>query len=176
MKTFGLLLTIVGTVFFLLWGTVRIVAAVQTGRKCTAHLKRAADANTIELAKKELDVAIKYIEKHDLTKGSTAILWDTPATDLGFWYENLKASVGELDALSPEASGLEKTNMLMKLRETLVDQGQDGIKVTRPGGISVFPHNTAYCVWSLVSFVLLFTGAVMWLIAFHASILARYDR
>lgn len=108
------------------------------------HLKRAADANTIALADSELDLALKGIETNKLTSGSTAIFWDTPATDLGFWYENLQASSQELQSLSETAPPLERSNMLMKLRETILDDSSDGVTVTAPPQVSLYPEQVNY--------------------------------
>ena len=49
----------------------------------------------------------------------------------------------------------------MKLRETLLDEGQ-GVSVTAPSGITVFPFNAAFALWGLASLVLACVFAV-WL-------------
>jgi len=105
----------------------------------TGYIKRAADANTIELANQELTRVLDYLEANDMTEGYTSVLWQTPDEDIGFWYNNLKASQKELATLNSN-SALEKTNVLMKLRETLLDQGER-TKVTVPSGLSVYPNN-----------------------------------
>jgi len=128
---------------------------------CEGHLKRAADANTVELALSELDVAISYAEQKGLTSGSTSIFLQTPANDLGFWYQNLVASRNELRKLGPDAPMLVRTNMLMKLRETLLDKTQSGEKVTAPGDISVFPHQRLFTAWGAGSALILFISLVL---------------
>lgn len=60
-------LTIISLLVFLAWGTTRIVKSVQFELNCTQYLKRAADANTVELAKEELSKAISYAEQNNLT-------------------------------------------------------------------------------------------------------------
>ncbi len=105
---------------------------------CGGHLKRAADANTVEMAKKELDLSLKYLEDHKMTQGSTAVFWNTPDTDIGFWYENIKSSFDELNKITNDSPQLERTNVLMKLRETLLDHDI----VTEPDGIELYP----FCV------------------------------
>ena len=50
-------------------------------------------------------------------------------------------SYEELDKLPETATSLEKTNVLMKLRETLTDESEDGTEVTVPNGISIYPNN-----------------------------------
>ena len=87
--------------------------------------------------------------------------------DVGFWYQNLKASLGELDQVSLTASQLEKSNLLIKLRETLLDQGKEGISITSPDGISRFPLNTAYAIAGIIFFVLFIVGGIGTIISFN---------
>ena len=150
---------------FLAWATVRIVADIQYSRYCGDHLKRAADANTVELAIQEMDVSLAYIEARGLTQGYTNVLWTTPDCDMGFWYKNLTQARDELRAVKPETTMLERTNILMKLRETLLDHsGESGReKVTQPGGISIAPNNAEYAWWGLVSLVVGFIGVILFL-------------
>ena len=67
----------------------------------------------------------------------------------------------ELRSVDSSATQLERTNVLMKLRETLLDEGQ-GVSVTAPSGITVFPFNAAFALWGLASLVLACVFAV-WL-------------
>jgi len=156
---------VLGTLFILIaligWGPFRIIQWVQFDRQCEGYLKRAADANTVELAKKQLQVALAYIEKNHLTRGYTSIIYQTPDEDIGFWHANIQASLDELNTISPQASQLEKSNMLLKLRETLIDHSSSGVEVTVPPGISVFPNNIGVAAWSLISLVLAALG--VWL-------------
>ncbi|TSC53252.1 MAG: hypothetical protein LiPW39_385 [Parcubacteria group bacterium LiPW_39] len=96
MKTVALVLAILATVFLLGLTGVTIYRAVVFDIDCGDRIKRAADANTIELASKEMEVVVSYIEKRGLTEGYTSILYNTPDEDVGFWHQNLKASLGEL--------------------------------------------------------------------------------
>lgn len=105
-------------------------------RDVIGRLKRAADANTVNIAKKELTDVILYLESCGITSGNTSMVWATPNNDVGFWYENLKASLNELETISEDADKVEKTNTLMKLRETLLD----GTEVTQPEYIEYYPH------------------------------------
>jgi len=128
----------------IIWSGLRIYNGVIFDIHCEGHLKRAADANTVDMASKELDDAIKYLEDNKMTEGYTSVLWRTPDQDVGFWYQNLKSSREELSKVTPTTTQLEKVNVLMKLRETLLDHGEKGDSVTSPSGISVFPNNAAY--------------------------------
>lgn len=130
----------------------RIYSNIIIKQELTGHLKRAADANSIELASNELKTALDYIEKNNLTNGYTSIIYKTPAEDLGFWYSNLKASRLELEK-TKKSTSLEKTNVLLKLRETLLDEGEKGSRITYPKGISIFPNNKLIAILFLISLV-----------------------
>jgi hypothetical protein len=153
-------LGVVAFVAFLAWGAVRGVAAIQFDRKCEGYLKRAADANTVELAKRQLGTAIDYIEQNGMTSGYTSVVYRTPSEDVGFWYTNLKSSLHELEAVSPNAAQLEKSNLLIKLRETLLDTSGGSVTVTVPAGISVFPKNGFYAFWGMLSAIIALVGMV----------------
>lgn len=49
------------------------VRAITFDIECGGHIKLAADANSIELAKTELKTAIDYAEAHGLTEGYTSV-------------------------------------------------------------------------------------------------------
>jgi len=51
-------------------GSIRWYKMAQFDIHCGGHLKRAGDANTIEMASKELETAIQYMEVNGLTQGS----------------------------------------------------------------------------------------------------------
>lgn len=147
----GLLCWCLCVIPFVGWVVADSVAGIRFEIAVEGYLKRAADSNTIEIAEKELDKAINNIESKGWTRGSTHVLWETPVTDVQFWYNNLKTSREELKRLSPEATSLEKSNMLIKLRETLLDHGEKGDYVTTPLGISLHPNNTMYFMWIIGS-------------------------
>lgn len=152
----------------LFWVGARVYKEVVFSIECEGRLKRAAHANTVELAREEIQIAKKYMVSHNLTSGYTSILYNTPDEDVGFWYRNISEALQELDQVKGRASQLEKSNLLMKLRETLLDQGEKGVKVTIPDGIAVFPHNFSYMVTGWLSSLLLCLG----LLVFAA---ARFD-
>lgn len=137
---------------------VGISKNIELKQNLTGYLKRASNASTIELAKNELSIAIKYLEDNSPTEGYTSIFWKTPDDDIGFWYKNLKESYFELENLNSESSStLEKTNVLMKLRETLLD-GSENSKVNVPKGLSVYPDNKLWAALTLIAVVLGFSG------------------
>jgi hypothetical protein len=146
---------------FLLWGGIRIYKGVVFDIGCSGHLKRAADANTVELASKELDQAIQYLERNNITTGYTSILYQTPSEDVGFFYANVKSSRAELSLVTDATAQLEKSNLLIKLRETLLDQGEKGTDVTEPSGISVFPNNGGWMLFGVVSSLIAIVGVIL---------------
>lgn len=123
---------------------VVIVKSISMKQNCTGYLKRAADANTVETAKEQLEKSISYLEANGLTTGYTSVLWRTPDEDIEFWFKNLKASQNELSKVDSTTSSLEKSNLLMKLRETLIDNGEKGDNLTVPKGLSRYPNNTIF--------------------------------
>jgi len=137
----------------------RIAKKIEFKRHVTEYLKHAADANTIELAHQELTKAINYLEANELTSGYTSIFYETPKDDISFWYQNLKASQQELAELDSE-SALERTNVLIKLRETLVDSGES-TKVTKPKGIDVYPHNFTWMLLIVSALISICVGLAL---------------
>lgn len=153
-KTFWLITIIISLLIF----GVRISKGITFKQNVTGYLKRAADASTIKLANEELTKAIDYLEANNMTSGSTSVLWETPDDDIDFWYRNLKASQQELINLKSE-SALEKTNFLLKLRETLLSSGKKS-RARVPGGLAVYPHNKLWT--ALISFALLCGSIATW--------------
>ena len=121
---------------------------VHFSNNCRGRLKRSADANTIEIAKQELGAAVSYLETNNSTSGYTSVIYNTPDEDVGFWYRNLKASLEELEKVPADAPPMDKTNTLMKLRETLLDHDGGKERVTCPEGMFRFPNNA---FWGLVN-------------------------
>lgn len=158
MKIFiATILTIISLGIF----TTVIVKSVSFNQNCGGYLKRAADANTIEMAQTELKRTLDYLEENDITKGYTSVMWRTPDEDVEFWYNNIKTSYAGLEWLSDTATSLEKSNMLIKLRETLMDSGKKGSHITVPEGISRFPNNLMWGILLWVA-ILIIIGLGIW--------------
>jgi hypothetical protein len=141
--------------------SIIIKKSVSLKQNCTGFLKRAADASTIQTAREELQKSIQYLEANNLTKGYTSVLYKTPDEDIEFWYNNLKASENELSTIGGAASTLEKTNVLMKLKETLMDSGEKNDTVTVPEGLSRYPNNLMWGILMLVAVLTAF-GLFVW--------------
>ena len=141
-----LILAIICTIIFGAWATVRIVKAVSFDMNCHAYIHRAVGATEIETAKVELAKAIEYIEENSLTEGTVSIFLKSPRNDVGFWYGTLKSAYKELDTFLEGATQLEKSNYLMRMRESFLEVGL-------PDGISVYPNNVLYFWWSMLSLI-----------------------
>jgi len=154
-------LGVVGIVLFFLGLIVPVICLVrqiQFNQQCGGYLKQAADANSIELAIERLDIALNYIEAHDLTQGYTSVLWKTEDENVEYWYRNIKACRDEL-VENVDASPLQKSNMLMKVRESLTDDGgENGVKITVPPGISRYPYNAGFGILRIISWIMIFLG------------------
>ena len=151
-KSLFLILAVLFTLVFCAWGSVRIVKYVNFNLNCEAYLKRAAVAITVDTAKEELAKAIGYIEENELTTGVVSIFLKNPTNDIGFWYRNIKSAHEELTLLPGDATALEKTNVLMKLRESLTDKDSTGeTKVVFPDGLEIHPNNVLYFWWCIIS-------------------------
>lgn len=139
-------------------GAARVFFAVEFMQQCSGHMELAAQANTIALAKRELGQAVRYLKHHQMTSGYTSIVWDTPDENVEFFYSNLEASLQELEDLSKKnITPLEASNCLLKLRDTLTDQGM----VTHPMGLSVYPNNGAMAFWRTLTSILAFVGFLL---------------
>lgn len=161
MKTFTGIILAAATIAMIIY---LAILGIHQEQRFTGHLKRAADANTVEIAIKEMSIALTYMEENNLTSGYTSIFYRTPDEDIEFFYTNIKASLSELVAASNSDSQLERSNVLMKLRETLIDNGGDsGDDLTVPDGLSRYPHNAIYLMINIVLMVFWF-GYVVWLI------------
>ena len=134
MKTILISLSIVLFVSCLGYGTYK---AIVFDTQCKEYLSLAANANSIELARTNLDKAIQYIEQNQLTSGNTAFFIKGPSTDLTSWYANLKACQKEVWAMDvKKGTVLEETNLLMKLRESLLNNEV----VIVPEFLSMYPY------------------------------------
>lgn len=105
-----------------------------------SHLEAAANAQTVEIATSELDIAIRNIEARGLTTGQTGILYNNQQNDIGFWYRNVKAARTTISELPTGADALTKSNTLMRMREGLQRHNGDGDSVIQPDNISLYPN------------------------------------
>ena len=145
------------TVFFMVvliaWAIIRIVTHYQFSVGCGQYLKRAATANSITLASSNLDTAIQYLEDHNLTSGQVSIFLKQPKNDITYWYTNLKSAQTELMNMKPDATQLEISNELMKIKESLISTTSSGESLIYPDGIQIYPHNAVLFWMSFISVI-----------------------
>lgn len=156
-----LILTI-ACISIVIWGILRIYNAITFDQKCESYLKIAADANSIKLAEQRLAIAVEYCEENHLTSGYTSIFYKTEDDNIEAWYSNLKSSLVDLRSTPEDADQLLISNVLMKLRETLLDNDESGTKVTIPNGISIYPDNRLYFWWIIVSIIAGILAGIAW--------------
>jgi hypothetical protein len=147
-------LTVVFGVLFGLWLSTRIVAGIVFDRNCSGYLERAAKANTVEYAQQNLKVALNYLQASGKTSGYTSVIYTTPDEDVSYFYNNIQHAEAQLESVTSTTSELEKSNLLLKLHETLMTHDGDGESAIVPDGISVYPYNVLFFVWGWGSFVI----------------------
>ena len=134
-----------------------VVRGIAFNQNCGGYLNQAANANSVELALERLNIAIEYAENNDMTEGYTSVLWKTEDDNVGYWYRNLKTCQEELENCL-ESSQLEKTNVLLKVRESLTDVGEKGTVLNKPNGISRYPNNALFGILNWISLLMFFIG------------------
>ena len=148
-------------IFFALLGTI-FYKEYLFDINCKQYLERATNAATIETAREELEKAISYAEAHHLTTGNSSLFWNEPQNDIGFWYRNLKASLDELVQLPSDATLLEKSNSLMRLKDALTTEGENGRHVICPANIAVFPNHRDWFCRSFVAGLIVLVLFICW--------------
>lgn len=138
-----LALAIIASLLFAAWGMVRMFQATKFHYGCEAFIQRAANVSSVEEAKVNLDVAITYVEEHELSNSKKDSIQE--------WYLNLKQCYNALE----EASDSNETETLLNVREKLLefDNEHERSRVEKPWGISVTPYNGLYAIWGLISFM-----------------------
>lgn len=160
-NSFKIIILVIAAVFSLVWAGIRTVNSITYNRDVGGHLKLAADANSIELAERQLELAIDGMDARGLCPSGgdcyTSVLYRTPDEDVGFWRENIVGTLADLQAMSPDerASNLIVSNQLLKVRETLLDSGTNGDQVTDPPGISIYGSNHLMAALGWISFLTL---------------------
>lgn len=141
-----------------------IIKDFQFSANCGNYLELSADANSIEIAEKQLTKAIDYLEENNLTSGNTKIFLYYPKNDIGIWYDNLKTAQTQLRSMldREKITELEESNMLMKLRETILN---DNGTLTHPKGISLHPNYTVMFLLNTTLWLLWFLGGWFCLLA-----------
>ena len=153
---------------FFSWAITRIVRSNNFDDNCTYHITQALGNYSITTppekgfaySEQEIDTAITYLEKNNLTNGYTTITDRQSFEDLSAYYSSLKERSEYLHSLknmrSEEVAAFQKYTTMKNLQSKEVDC---------PNGISVFPHNTLYMIWMLLSMLCLI-GSIIGVITF----------
>jgi hypothetical protein len=167
MKFVGVVLTVLGVILFVGFCVFAIVQAYHFDRDCGDYLKLAGDAPTITRANDFLKKAIVYLGETGKTSGDSAFIFKRrPSNDVAVWYQQLVAAektTEDILAKGDNAPQLEKDNALMKIRETVLDQGE-GVIVTHPTNISLYPGQGSFYRGLIASIVLIVAGCIVWFI------------
>lgn len=149
MKTLRIILLILAISSTLGWLSFRIYKANQFESNVGTNLIQASVAIGAQTASEKLDIAIKYLESQNLTNGSTMIIGNNNySTDIGFWYNNLKNLLMEIQSTPKNMSQLEQVNLRQRIRSVIYCPYSYGIG---PRGISVYPHNMIVGIWGWLS-------------------------
>ena len=136
--------------FFIILGficpAVCLIRSISYDQRCGVYLEQARKAASPELALERLEIAIQYIETHDLKEGY--ISWKDERANVNFWYRNIKACQQELKSCL-KGSTLERSNTLMRVHEALTDT---------PNGISLHPYSGWFFVGNILSGILICIG------------------
>jgi len=162
-------LTIIGVIGLVIVGILNVSTWVTYKSGCGDNLALAADASTMNGAYEKLNLAIQYMELHNLTGGNSAFFFRTPRNNLGIWYQQRKEGLAGLARLIEQKAQnpssvmpVDESNELMKLKDLLKDNGS----VTEPQHIDVFPAQGAYLFGYIVFGLLLIVGGVWWFVEY----------
>lgn len=134
-----------------------VIASLTFDKNFSNSLERASNAATVEVANKELNKAILYLEENQLTTGSTHVLYATPTTDIEYFYNNLKASSDELTKVSGDkGTQLDKSNALLRFHEVVLTSTG---AIDMPDNLDIYP-NQRLVVILIVLISLAFLGAL----------------
>lgn len=122
-------------------------------------LRRAATAQTAEVALSSLDQALRGLEADGLTHGNTAFFRARRETDIGLWYQGLRSARTELQTAlaSSPASEASQQLALRRFHDRLAYGGPEGTVLIMPESIACHPWNRALLgiLFALVLFVFL---------------------
>jgi len=164
MKGLGAILVAVGIIILIGMIIVTIVCWYGNRVGCKDYLKLAGDAPNVQKANEFLEKALVYMEKRGLTSGNSAFIFRTPSSDVGIWYNQIKGAqqtVANIIGRGDAASQLEKDNVLMKIREVVLDQDEKGTTVTMPPNITIFPFQWLFLLTIVVGVLMIIVGGAI---------------
>jgi hypothetical protein len=132
---------------FILFSTTLYVVDYKFECNVKGYLQRTANANNVKNANENLTKVISYLEEKNLTKGNSSLFFDTPENDIAYWYKNLKDAQVELQSIPENVSLLEQSNVLIKLRETLISHSDKGEELIIPENLQYYPFQI---FWNII--------------------------
>lgn len=143
---------------FFAFAITRIVRSTQFDDNCTYHFEQALQSEDVDYAITQADIGIQYIKDHNLTSGYTTIAGKSSNEDLQIWYKTMLDKDAYLHSLKDvPPDDIKKYKEYVSYRNL----GGPGVGLVRaPEGISVYPHNTSFFVWQLISMVLAILGVI----------------
>jgi hypothetical protein len=155
------IVSIILAVPFFSWSITRIVKEKHFDDNCSYHISEALSADGIhtftdnDYAIKEIDTAITYLENNNLTSGYTTITDKVSREDLSIFYNDIKKRSEYFhDLKTKNIDDIEKYKMYATMRNLHTRE------LDVPSGISIFPHNTFYCVWAYLSIICLILAVI----------------
>lgn len=126
-----------------------VVLQISFYQNVTSYLQGAADANSVQLALDRMTPALNFLEETNRTEGYSHLLIKTEKVNVGFWYDNLVSAKKDVEEASNRTLGkLEESNLLLKLRETILNN--DG-NVTKPSHIVLYPNQRIFIFFIVLS-------------------------
>lgn len=162
MKNFKIIYGL-GLFLSLMFLMVYVPAHIELQQDIVSPLKKASDAPTLQSANELLKKAVGNIEKKGLDEGNSYLLYADDNSSLDLWYGQLKLAQIETDKLLSDSSlsRVDMSNHLIKLRETIVDDTNNGTKVTKPPYLQLYPYNWLQVLGIVFSIVTIVLGFVL---------------
>lgn len=137
------------------WSITRIVKSQQFDNNCSFYITDASrivvnsvPGHGVEQARTETNMALEYLETHNLTSGYTSISDRASDEDLSLFYRDTKRESDSIQKL------IDNPDDLKKLQEQISAHNLVPREISVPGGISIYPHNTLYMIWMFISILL----------------------
>jgi hypothetical protein len=145
---------------FFTWAITRIAKAQRFDDNCVYHLGEAMKStSSADYSKSEMERAVKYIEDRNLTSGFTSIVGNQPDENLSLWYYDIRGKQAYIDHLHDLPSDVRK-DQIADHAEYVNAFNMHRKDVDIPNGISIYPYNTLFFVWSMISIVMLLFGII----------------
>ena len=158
----GLMCILVG-LFFTALACIPIVKGIVFNRDCGAYLERASQAPTPDIARVSLDKALAYLNENHMTEGNTYIIIPSPNDTLEWLYSRVSQARKVLDEITVKSTPLEVSNVMIRMKDSISEQGESGEHVILPVHVALWPYQL---FWIVVSSVMSLLAITFFLIGF----------